>query len=58
MEFDFERLETTSEEDILTLFKTSYLYKIDDIEIMALKLLRAGNSKLFNSISKAFEIRI
>lgn len=58
MEFDFERLETTSEEDILTLFKTSYLYKIDDIEIMALKLLRAGNSKLFNSINKAFEIRI
>jgi threonylcarbamoyladenosine tRNA methylthiotransferase MtaB len=55
IEFYFEKLERTSEEDIIKLFKDSYLYKIDDIELMAVRLLKSGNSKLFKVVVKYFE---
>jgi hypothetical protein len=55
MEFDFKKLERTSEEDVIKLFKTSYLYKIDDIDIMAMRLLKSGNNELFKVIVKTFE---
>jgi hypothetical protein len=58
MEFDFKKLVKTTKEDIIKLFKTSYLYKIDDIELMAMRLLKAGNSNLFKVVTKHFEVCI
>ena len=55
---DFEKLEKTSKEDMLNLFKTSYLYKIDDTDVMAMKLLKAKNNELFNFIIKNFEVNV
>jgi threonylcarbamoyladenosine tRNA methylthiotransferase MtaB len=58
IEFDFEKLEKTSKEDMLNLFKTSYLYKIDDTDVMAMKLLKAKNNELFNFIINNFEVNV
>ena len=58
MEFDFKKLEQTSKEDILALFKTSYLYKIDDTDLMAQKLLKAGNKDYFKYVSQNFEVSL
>ena len=55
MEFDFKKLERTTEEDMIKLFKTSYLYKIDDIDLMAMRLMKAGNHELFKIIVEHFE---
>ena len=58
MEFDFKKLEQTSKEDVLALFKTSYLYKIDDTDLMAQKLLKAGNKDYFKYVSQNFEVSL
>lgn len=58
IEFDFEKLEKTSKEDMLNLFKASYLYKIDDTDVMAMKLLKAKNNELFNFIINNFEVNV
>ena len=55
MEFDFKKLERTTKEDVIKLFKTSYLYKIDDTDLMAMRLLKAGNHELFKIIVEHFE---
>lgn len=55
MEFDFTRLTKASKEDIIKLFKTSYLYKIDDIDLMVMRLMKAGNSELFKAVVGEFE---
>jgi threonylcarbamoyladenosine tRNA methylthiotransferase MtaB len=55
MEFDFKKLVKTTKEDIIKLFKTSYLYKIDDTDLMAMRLLKAGNHELFKIIVEHFE---
>jgi hypothetical protein len=43
---------------MLNLFKTSYLYKIDDTDVMAMKLLKAKNNELFNFIINNFEVNV
>ena len=58
IEFDFKKLEQTSKEEVLALFKTSYLYKIDDTDLMAQKLLKAGNKDYFKYVSQNFEVSL
>ena len=55
MEFYFKKLERTSEEDMIKLFKNSYLYKIDDIDLMAMRLLKSENTNLFKCVVKHFD---
>lgn len=58
LSFDFKKLETTAEENLLMLFHNVLIYGIDDVSIMLEKLLRANNKSYFQYIVKNLGISI
>ena len=58
VEFDFDKLLTSSEDDVVKLFKITQTNSLDDLDNMACKLVRAGNAKFFNRIKEEFDVTI
>lgn len=58
VEFDFDKLLTSSEDDVVKLFKIAQTNSLDDLDNMACKLVRAGNAKFFNRLKEEFDVTI
>ena len=58
LNFNFTKLNTASKEDLLSIFKTVAIYNLYDIDVMAAKLLKAGNPDYFEYIKKNLNINI
>ena len=58
LNFNFKKLNRASKEDLLSIFKTVAIYNLYDTDIMAAKLLKAGNSDYFKYIKENLNINI
>lgn len=58
IEFDFDKLNTSSEEDVVKLFRIAQTNSLDDLDNMACKLVRAGNARFFNKLKEEFDVTI
>lgn len=58
VEFDFEKLITSSEEDVAKLFKIAQTNSLDDLDNMACKLVRTGNARFFDRLKEEFDVTI
>lgn len=58
LEIDFDKLENSSKEDLLKLFKICYLYKIDDTDLMLQRLIKAGNKEYATYIMENFDVSL
>lgn len=58
VEFDFDKLYTSSEEDVVKLFRIAQTNSLDDLDNMACKLVRAGNAKFFDRLKEEFDVTI
>lgn len=58
VEFDFDKLITSSEDDVVKLFKIAQTNSLDDLDNMACKLVRAGNARFFNRLKEEFDFTI
>lgn len=58
LEFDFDKLYTSSEEDVVKLFRIAQTNSLDYLDNMACKLVRAGNAKFFDRLKEEFDVTI
>lgn len=58
VEFDFDKLITSSEDDVVKLFKIAQTNSLDDLDNMACKLVRAGNARFFNRLKEELDVTI
>ena len=58
VEFDFDKLLTSSEDDVVKLFRIAQTNSLDDLDNMACKLVRAGNTRFFNRLKEEFDVTI
>lgn len=56
LEFDFDKLHNTTEEQLVNLFKAIQHNNIDNLNVMTEKLIRSGNSKYLKCIFDNFKI--
>lgn len=57
-EFDFDKLETSSEEDVVALFKIIVDNNLDDVNKLVINMIKAGNSKYIPVLMKNFDIEL
>lgn len=58
LNFSFDKLETTSKEDLLEFFKNTWIYNLDDINSMLLKLIKSRNKEHADYIVKELDIAL
>ena len=58
VEFDFAPLISSSEDQIINLFRMIRDNNLDDIEVMTQKLIKSGNTRFLRAIVKNFNVSI
>lgn len=58
MNFDFEKLETSTEQDIIKFFRYIYESGMENIELLLQRLIKSGNKQYIKPILKEFNINI
>lgn len=58
LEFDFDKLKTSTEEDVIKLFRIAEANSLDDIDDMACRLVRAGNMSHYIALKEHFDVTI
>lgn len=58
LNFNFKKLNTSNKDDVLNIFKSTIIYRIEDATTMLEKLLTSGNKEYYDYIVKNLDINI